>query len=513
MSDRVTPFGKLRTGISLLAALAAMAAVWATTALPASAQTVVCDRYCDGRNPSLAKVNRIGPSTVFDGRRVVLHFDDADDMAWASIGGGTPGDQVWMDRSWDGGYTWSTGSKLGDTSIPSGRASWRTEMYNVDQWSSTDPLNGVVRACGQTGNVISCTPWARTTWNAADNRRAAATALMDFYNLNTGLFNGTGWWNSANDLTAIIDNIRVTGMGSYEYAIARTYELNLGKYDGEFRDSFMDDTGWWAMTWLDAYDLTGNKAYLVTAEDDANWMAAHWTSACGGGILWEVGKPYKASIANELYLYVNAALHNRIPGDHTYLERAQAEWNWFSHSGLINGSNLVVDGLNSTGCGKSTAIWSYNQGVILEGLTELYKATGQSSVLAEAEKLATASTTAPALNAVSSTAPQGELQDPSSGGGDEPTFKGAYIRGLTELNDQVGLYGCYLDRQSAVAYLHDRDDADQYGNLWAGPWSSTPQSGPDRPSAAQQGSAVFLEDGGLSYTSPLSPAVNKALHC
>src|SRR3984885_2731447 len=173
-------FSNLRTAISILAAAGTLIGPPAVRAVvspvPASAQTMypisLCDKFCDGRNPSLAAGDRIGATDVFDGRHVALHFDDADNMAWASISAGKPGDRVWLDRSFDGGYEWSPyGSKLGATSIPAGRAGWRTLMYNLDQWSSSRPLEGVVRACGQTGSNISCTPWARTTWNASNSQR------------------------------------------------------------------------------------------------------------------------------------------------------------------------------------------------------------------------------------------------------------------------------------------------------------------------------------------------------
>jgi predicted alpha-1,6-mannanase (GH76 family) len=487
-----------------------------------TADQVICDKYCDGRNPSLAHGDRQPVSAVIYGRKIVLHFDDPDDMAWASIGNGSPGDEVWLDRSWDGGYNWGTGSKLGDTTIPSGRTGWRTLMYNVDNWSQNAlPGVGVVRACGKAGNrpAISCTPWARTTWNAVGSRRAAATALMEFYNENTGLFTGTGWWNSANDLTAIIDNIRVTGMGSYKYVIANTWSREINQYLGEFRNSYMDDTGWWGLAWVDAYDLTGNVTYLHTAEDDANYMAGYWDRTCGGGIWWSSAKTYKNAIANELYLYLNADLHNVIHGDTTYLARAKAEETWFNHSGMINGSDLINDGLtiksNGTCVNNNGPVWTYNQGVILAGLTALYQATGTTATLNEAVRLADASSRSGKLNPVSATAPDGELADPSSGGGDEPTFKGVYVRGLGTLNSAVAgrPYSCYLSRQAATAYAHDRNAADQYGNLWAGPWSSTPQNGPDAPAAAQQGSAVFLQDAGPGFASPSSATVTSALKC
>jgi predicted alpha-1,6-mannanase (GH76 family) len=186
---------------------------------------------------------------------------------------------------------------------------------------------------------------------------------------------------------------------------------------------------------------------------------------------------------------------------------------------MVNGSHLVNDGLTirsgGTCVNNGGPVWSYNQGVVLSGLTELYRATGDRSDLAEAVVLANASSRSSKLNPVSPTAPRGELADPSSGGGDEPTFKGVYVRGLSTL-DSVAAghpYSCYLARQAATAYLRDRSAADQYGNAWAGPWSSTAQEGPDGPAAAQQGSAVFLQDAGPGFTSPGAASVAGALSC
>jgi hypothetical protein len=123
-------------------------------------------------------------------------------MGWASIDTGSPGDEAWLDRSFDGGRTWASGSKLGDTTIPAGHSGWRTLMYNADDWANLGV--GALRACGKAGDraEIACTAWARPTWNAGNRRTAAATALMMSYTTATGLFSTTGWWNSANALTA-----------------------------------------------------------------------------------------------------------------------------------------------------------------------------------------------------------------------------------------------------------------------------------------------------------------------
>jgi predicted alpha-1,6-mannanase (GH76 family) len=469
-----------RLAVAVIGAVTLTFGLLAAQALPSSpaayaANTNICNRYCDGRDPTLSPVDRQPVSATVHLRRIVLHFDDDDAMGWASIDGGGTGDAVWMDRSFDAGATWSSGSKLGITKIPSGHTGWRTLLYNVDNWA--DHGVGLLRACGQPANStdIACTPWARTTWNAGDKRTAAATALMMYYNNGTGRFNTIGWWNSANALTAIIDNIRITGMPSYTYTIANTYSRNLNAASGNFTNSYIDDTGWWGLAWVDAYDLTGDTRYLTTARTDADYMARYWDNTCGGGVWWSTAKTYKNAIANSLYLELNAALHNRIAGDTAYLSRAQAEWSWFSASGMINSSNLVNDGINSSTCGNNGGTtWTYNQGVPLAGLVELYRATGNAGLLTTARSLADASTADAGLN------PGGILDEPCEGGasgcdGDQLSFKGIYARNLRILNAALSdhPYSAYLARQVTSAYAHDRNTWDAYGLHWAGPLDST----------------------------------------
>ena len=57
------------------------------------------------------------------------------------------------------------------------------------------------------------------------------------------------------------------------------------------------------------------------------------------------------------------------------LRWAKAEWSWFKGSGMINGSNLVNDGLTARCDNNHGTTWTYNQGVILAGLSQLYRAT------------------------------------------------------------------------------------------------------------------------------------------
>ncbi|MEU6354821.1 glycoside hydrolase family 76 protein [Streptomyces sp. NPDC047072] len=323
---------------------------------------------------------------------------------------------------------------------------------------------------------------------------SAVEAMMGFYEEDTGRWDSDApWWQSGNALQALLDYVQRTGDRRYLKAAEHTVALQRAPLPwwpeggGEFRADSTDDTGWWALAMVRLYDLTHDRRYLRIAELDEAYMRSYGDDLCGGGIYWDIpGATYKNAISNELYLKLAASLHNRIPGDRVYLARARESWEWFRDSGMINGEHLVNDGLttqNRTCDNNGGPTWTYNQGVLLGGLTELYRATGDRSLLAQARRTADAVVASPALS------PAGILTEPCEPDGcglDGPAFKGVFARNLAELDAVLPgrPYRAYLAAQARSAYAFSRNDRDQYGLSWRGPF--------DGADIARQESAVSL---------------------
>ncbi|TPQ17526.1 glycoside hydrolase family 76 protein [Streptomyces sporangiiformans] len=324
---------------------------------------------------------------------------------------------------------------------------------------------------------------------------AAVDAMMGFYDQETGRWQPESpWWQSGNALQALLDYMAKTGSRKYMSEVKNTIAVQRAPLEwwpqggGEFRADSTDDTGWWALAMTRMYDLTRDQKYLDIAELDEAYMRDYWDDTCGGGIWWDIpAKSYKNAISIELYIKLAASLHNRIPGDKVYLAHALEAWQWFKDSGMINGDHLVNDGLNtqSGGCANNGGTtWTYNQGVVLGGLAELYKATGDKSLLTDARDIADAVIASPSLTQ------NGILTEPCQAVGDcnsdQAAFKGIFARNLGELDALLTghPYRSYLRAQASSAYTTSRNSSHQYGLSWAGPF--------DQATIGRQESAVSL---------------------
>lgn len=349
------------------------------------------------------------------------------------------------------------------------------------------------------------------------NARSAADQLMTLYDQSTGLWNDGSsplWWNSANMLTAMVDlsSIDSTVKDKYNYIIATTYNNapaanphatrkrsidglytkeyrarsdreiaeRMLKRDGNgqgFLNGYYDDEGWWALAWIDAYDLTGNADYLSTAQQIWSDMKGGASQPCGaGGIWWDRKESYIASIANELFLATSASLANRVGASdkQQYVDAAMGSLSFFKSTGLLGSDNLIVDGLDKSTCQVQGTTFTYNQGVILGGLVELTRATGDSQYQDLAVTIANAATAngGPLVT-------NGILHEPNNCeqtngcGNDGDQFKGVFVRNLKKLQKATGNgdYTTFFTTNAESIWNNDKTDTATLGPNWAGPYT------------------------------------------
>jgi predicted alpha-1,6-mannanase (GH76 family) len=315
---------------------------------------------------------------------------------------------------------------------------------------------------------------ALATSGPANPQKADIAQLLRSYNAGTGLI-GKQWWQSAVALSTVETYAQTTGDTSYDYAIAGAFAHHS---QSDFENGSDDDTAWWGLAWLQAYDITHVPAYLSMAETDADYIHEDWDSTCGGGVWWQRNpRSYKNAISNELFLELTAWLHNTIHGDTKYLGWAESEWSWFDHSGMISKSGLVNDGLDNSCRNNGQTTWTYNQGVVLAGLAQLYLATGKQSLLTQAERIGEA--------AISHLTAGGVLTEPCEGPGcpatlsdDAQAFKGIFVRDLKVLavTARTSQFNAFFAAQAKSIEASDTFGS-QLGMSWSGPaMAMTPAS-------------------------------------
>ncbi len=339
-------------------------------------------------------------------------------------------------------------------------------------------------AWAQAGSQTAAPAKAPGAAGAGDYRAEAqhgVETLQGWYVQSTGLYQTTGWWNAGNAITVLADYSRVSGSEAYQPVFANTLVQAQKKFHG-FRNDYYDDEGWWALAWVDVYDLTKKPEYLAMAELIFGDMTGGWDGTCGGGIWWSKDRNYKNAIANELFLSVAAHLAARTadPAKKAeYLSWAQREWAWFAQTGMINGEGLVNDGLDAACRNNRRTVWTYNQGVVLGGLAELSRVSGDKGLIGSAQAIASA-----ALGHL--TDANGVLHDTCEPkcGGDGVQFKGVFVRNLVALDGAApdARYKAFVDVNARSVWKSAQGPGYQLGQVWTGPF--------DAGDAASQASAL-----------------------
>lgn len=247
----------------------------------------------------------------------------------------------------------------------------------------------------------------------------------------------------------------------------------------DFLNEYYDDEGWWAIALMRVFDTTQDQEYLDAAVIVYEDMLTGLGGPCNGGIYWNKEREFVNAISNELFLTVAASLSRRISDEAKkaeYLKVAEDQWAWFKGIGLINDESLVNDGLTDDCNNNGDATWTYNQGVILGGLTELYRANGDESLLDEARKIADAAISRLITDdGILQEATGCEEDEPDRCGADGGQFKGIFIRNLAYLHQAApeDRYRDFILLNADTIWEKNRNADDLMGAAWYGPYYDT----------------------------------------
>ncbi len=190
------------------------------------------------------------------------------------------------------------------------------------------------------------------------------------------------------------------GMRRYFKALDRYWDtqVEIPGYEplptqGGGNDKYYDDNAWMVLTFLEAYDITGEKRYLERAEESLEFVLSGWDEQLGGGIWWHEGHKdgSKNTCANAPAALGCYRLSQYMAGE----RRAELiEWGnkivaWTVKQ--FQGDDLLFEDAVVVATGKENkGKLTYNTALMIRNFIALYGLTGERAYLEETLRTADA---------------------------------------------------------------------------------------------------------------------------
>lgn len=300
-----------------------------------------------------------------------------------------------------------------------------------------------------------------------------------------GMWPDAGWWNSANLLTAVIRYADVSGQKEELVPViqdifkkTRKFPLyndkgELSSYCENYINDYYDDEAWWALAWIEAYKLTKDTEYLKMAKTIFEDMKTGWSDDVhGGGIFWKKNPlEYKNSIANNLFALTAIRLFKTTHNE-DYAKWFEKEVDWYLGTGMYNTElNIIEDGMDGkTNKPNTGGHYTYNQGVAIAVLTEMYLYKNDNKYLQLAETLANSCIT---KHMVTEDGILREMNTSVADSNDGVQFKGIFMRHLSFLYSVTNKaqYKDFMLKNAESILANDYDaNSKSFGCYWYGPF-------------------------------------------
>jgi predicted alpha-1,6-mannanase (GH76 family) len=198
------------------------------------------------------------------------------------------------------------------------------------------------------------------------------------------------WWH-AHTLDSLLDGYLRNKDEKYMNYIHKEFKGVFAKNGNTFLHNWYDDMEWMALALLRLWDTTKNPIYneqVLLLWDD---IKTAWNNQMGGGMAWKKDQlDYKNTPANAPAAIVAFRLYQRFHREED-LDWGNKILNWNIMNLTDPVTGIVWDGLNRQGDGKIDYDWNYtyNQGVVIGALVELYRINQSPDCLKLAIKIAT----------------------------------------------------------------------------------------------------------------------------
>lgn len=222
-------------------------------------------------------------------------------------------------------------------------------------------------------------------------------------------------------------------------------------------DKYYDDNAWVVLALVEAYETTGESAYLERAEATLRFVLSGWDERLGGGIYWRQDRKSKNTCSNGPSAAAALAVaRHRKRQEYVAWARRIVEW---TSDTLQGPEGIFWDNWSLAGRVERTK-WTYNTALMLRSNLWLYRATREKPYLAEAERQAAASVK--------------EFVNPATGAfRDDARFSHLLVEALLDLyretRDPILL--AQVRRNVEFLHAHVRDTVD--GGYWSA-WKILP---------------------------------------
>jgi len=155
-------------------------------------------------------------------------------------------------------------------------------------------------------------------------------------------------------------------------------------------DRYYDDNGLVGIDYIDSYNITKNPLYLQRAKDVMTFIESGWTDDFGGGVSWLEGvRDQKPACSNGKATVLALKIY-QATGEKKYLDYGMKSYTWMMSMLRDDSLNIIWNSLlapEGTRCEVQKHAYTYNTGTMIQSAVRLYKITGNTKFLEDAQAL------------------------------------------------------------------------------------------------------------------------------